>query len=112
MADERAALNQEMGDMKYFKKEIARIAKTAEARDTIKKLKTMRRQFIGSDEVPIGKFDQIHTMLHEAQQTAEDLAFNNLNSDMRNAIEQRIMIRQINSQRAEQGIMPIPTNRY
>ena len=112
LADERAALNQEMGDMQFFKKEIARIAKTAEARNTIKELKTMRRQFIGSDEVPIGKYDQIHMMLRTAQKTAEELAFNNLDPEMRNAIEQRIMVKKINDQRAEQGIMPIPTNRY
>ena len=112
LADERAALNQEMGDMEFFKKEIARIARTAEARNTIKELKTMRRQFIGSDEVPIGKYDQIHMMLRAAQKTAEELAFNNLDPEMRNAIEQRIMVKKINDQRAEQGIMPIPTNRY
>jgi hypothetical protein len=112
LADERAALNQEMGDMEYFKKEIARIAKTAEARNTIKELKTMRRQFIGSDEVPIGKYDQIHMMLRQAQKTAEELAFNSLDSNMRNAIDQRIMLKKINDRRAEQGIMPIPTNRY
>ncbi len=112
LADERAALNQEMGDMEFFKKEIARIARTAEARNTIKELKTMRRQFIGSDEVPIGKYDQIHMMLRDAQKNAEELAYRNLTPEMRNAIDQRIMIKKINDQRAEQGIMPIPTNRY
>ena len=112
MADERNALNAEMGKMGFFRKEINRIAKTAEARNTINGLKTMRRQFIGSDEVPIGKYDQIHMMLREAQKNAEELAYNNLAPEVRNAIDQRIMIKKMNDQRAEQGIMPIPTNRY
>ena len=112
LADERNALNAEMGRMGFFRKEINRIAKTAEARNTINELKTMRRQFVGSDEVPIGKYDQIHMMLRDAQKTAEELAYNNLNPEVRNAIDQRIMIKKMNDQRAEQGIMPIPTNRY
>ena len=112
MADERNSLNAEMGKMGFFRKEINRIAKTAEARNTINELKTMRRQFIGSDEVPVGKYDQIHMMLREAQKNAEELAYNNLDAEVRNAIDQRIMIKKMNDQRAEQGIMPIPTNRY
>lgn len=112
LAGERNALNAEMGRMGFFRKEINRIAKTAEARNTINELKTMRRQFIGSDEVPIGKYDQIHMMLREAQKNAEKLAYTNLEPEMRNAIDQRIMIKKMNDQRAEQGIMPIPTNRY
>jgi hypothetical protein len=112
LANERNALNAEMGRMGFFRKEINRIRKTAEARNTINELKTMRRQFIGSDEVPIGKYDQIHMMLREVQKDAEELAFNNLEPEMRNAIDQRIMLKKINDQRAEQGIMPILTNRY
>lgn len=112
MADERNALNAEMGSMGLFRKEINRIARTAEARNTINELKTMRRKFVGSQDVPIGKYDQIHMMLREAQKNAEELAFNNLEPEIRNAIEQRIMVKKINDQRAEQGIAPIPTNRY
>ena len=47
-AEERNALNREMGRMEIFKEELNRIAKTAEARNTIKELKTMRRSFVGS----------------------------------------------------------------
>jgi hypothetical protein len=112
IATERNALNAEMGRMDFFRKAIARIAKTAEARNTINELKTMRRKFVGSQDVPIGKYDQIHMMLREAQKDAEELAFKNLEPEMRNAIEQRIMVKKINDQRAEQGIAPIPTNRY
>lgn len=112
LADERNALNAEMGRMGYFKKAIARISKTAEARNTINELKTMRRQFIGSEEVPIGMFDQIHMLLRLAQKDAEEAAYNNLKPEVRNAIDQRIMVKRMNDQRAEQGIMPISTNRY
>ena len=111
-AEERNALNREMGRMGIFKEELNKIAKTAEARNTIKELKTMRRQFVGSEEVPIGKYDQIHMMIRDAQKTAEEFAFSNLEPEMRNAIEQRIMLKKMNDQRAEQGIMPITTNRY
>ena len=98
--------------MQYFAREIARISKTAEARNTIQELKVMRRKFVGSKDVPIGKYDQIHMMLRTAQKEAENLAFANLEPEMRNAIEQRIMIKKINDQRAEQGLSPVPTNRY
>ena len=111
-AGERNALNAEMGRMGIFRKELNNIARTAEARNTIKELKTMRRQFIGSEEVPIGKYDQIHMMIRDAQKQAEEMAFFNLEPPMRDAIEQRIMLKKMNNQRAEQGIMPIPTNRY
>ncbi len=111
-AAERNALNAEMGRMQYFAREISRISKTAEARNTIQELKVMRRKFVGSKDVPIGKYDQIHMMLRTAQKEAENLAFANLKPEMRNAIEQRIMIKKINDQRAEQGLSPVPTNRY
>ena len=111
-ADERNALNAEMGRQGFFRSEIARISKTAEARNTIKELKTMRRQFIGSEEVPIGRYDQIHMMLRQAQKEAEELAFDALDSDMRNAIEQRMQMKKINGQRAEQGLAPILNTRY
>ncbi len=111
-AAERNALNAEMGRMQYFAREIARISKTAEARNTIQELKEMRRKFVGSKDVPIGKYDQIHMMLRIAQKDAEELAFANLAPEMRNAIEQRIAIKKINDQRAEQGLSPVPTNRY
>lgn len=111
-ADERAALNAEMGRQGFFRDEIKRISKTAEARNTIQELKVMRRSFVGSKEVPIGKYDQIHMMLRDAQSQAEELAFNMLDSDVRFAIEQRIHLKKMNDQRAEQGIMPITNNRY
>ena len=35
-----------------------------------------------------------------------------LTPEMKAAIEQRIRVKQINSTRAQQGLGPIPTNRY
>ena len=49
-------------------------------------------------------------MLRDAQKPAEDLAYEALDSEMKNGIQQRILIQQINNRNAAQGI--IPTNRY
>ena len=113
-ATERNALNAEMGKQGYFRNEVARIMKTAEARNTINELKAMRRppNFIGSQDTPIGQYDQIHMMLRAAQKEAEERSFNMLTPEMKAAIEQRIRVKQINTTRAQQGLGPIPTNRY
>jgi len=109
---ERNDLNAAMGSMGYFRKQINRISKLAGERNTIKELKTMRRSLVGSDQVPISKYDQIHLELRIAQKEAEELAFESLEPDVRNAIEQRIMLKKINDENALMGISPIPTNRY
>ena len=53
--NERNALNAEMGRQQYFRKEVARIMKTAEARNTINELKALRRppNFVGSQDTPV-----------------------------------------------------------
>ena len=113
-ASERNALNAEMGRQGYFRQEVARIMKTAEARNTINELKALRRppNFVGSQDTPIGQYDQIHMMLRDVQKEAEERAFNMLTPEIKAAIEQRIRVKQINSTRAQQGLGPIPTNRY
>jgi hypothetical protein len=113
-ANERNALNAAMGSSGFFRQEVGRIMKTAEARNTIKELKALRRppNFVGSQDTPIGNYDQIHMMLRAAQKRAEELAFNSLNPEMKAAIEQRIRVKNINTSRAQQGLGPIPTNRY
>jgi hypothetical protein len=111
---ERAALYKKMGEQQILRKEISRISKIADARNTIKELKIARRTDPfnpnSSKQIPIGKYDQIHTMLRDAQKLAEDLAYEALDSEMKNGIQQRILIQQINNRNATQGI--IPTNRY
>ncbi len=109
---ERNELNAAMGSMGYFRKEINRISKLAETRNTIKELKAARRSLVTSEQVPISKYDQIHVELRAAQQQAEELAFQSLEPEVRNAIEQRIMLKKINDEKAQMGILPIPTNRY
>jgi len=110
-AAERNALNVEMGEMEFFKKEINRIANTAEARNTINELRALRRSGVKSEELDIGLYDEIHMMLRDSQKQAEELAFNRLQPAMRNAIEQRILLKQRNDERAKAGKAPIPTPR-
>ena len=102
----------DISKQQVLKKEISKISKIADARNTIKELKEARRapNFISSERLPIGKYDQIHTMLHDAQKLAEDLAYEALDSEMKNGIQQRILIKKINDRNATQGI--IPTTRY
>ena len=109
-APERAELNAIMGRTGSFRESISNIMRTADARNTIKELKEARRNGITSETTPIGKYDQIHILLSQAQKQAEELAFNELDFEMQSDIQQRIQLRKINMERAEMGI--IPGNRY
>jgi len=108
--NERAKLFAIMGENNYFRNEIKRISKLAESRNTIQELKEARRRGVTSETTPIGKYDRIHMELSGAQKKAEDSAFLQLDSEMQDAIQQRINIKAINERNAELGI--IPTNRY
>jgi hypothetical protein len=99
-----------MGRMGSFRESILNIMRTADARNTIKELQEARRNGITSETTPIGKYDQIHILLSQAQKQAEELAFNELDFEMQSDIQQRIQLRKINMERAEMGI--IPGNRY
>ena len=109
-APERAELNAIMGRMGSFRESISNIMRTADSRNTIKELQEARRNGITSETTPIGKYDQIHILLSQAQKQAEELAFNELDFEMQSDIQQRIQLRKINMERAEMGI--IPGNRY
>ena len=111
-ADERAELSAIMGKDGAFRRDIARIMKIAESRDTVKELREARRfpNLLSSERVPISKYDQIHIMLSEAQKQAEEAAFFKLDITRRGEIEQRINIKRLNDENAELGI--IPTTRY
>ena len=108
--DERTKLFAIMGENGFFRTEIKRISKLAESRNTIQELKEARRNRIDSETVPIGKYDRIHMELNRAQKIAEDSAFLQLDSEMQDAIQQRINLKKRNDRNAELGI--IPTNRY
>ena len=112
LAEERAELNAKMGKRGFFRQEINRISKIADVRNTIKELKEARRfpNFISSERLPIGKYDQIHILLKDAQKQAEELAFAELDFEMQDTIQQRINLKKMNDRNAELGI--IPTNRY
>jgi hypothetical protein len=105
-ADERAELNSIMGREGQFKQSIKNIMRTAEARNTIKELQDARRSGIDSLTTPIGKYDQIHMMLSEAQKQAEENAFYLLEASKRQGIEERIMLQKLNNRNAELGIIP------
>ncbi len=105
-ADERAELNAIMGTEGQFRQSIKNIMRTAEARNTIKELQDARRSGIDSFTTPIGKYDQIHMMLAEAQKQAEENAFYLLEASKRKGIEERIMLQKLNNQNAELGIIP------
>ena len=109
---ERNLLNAEMGRMKYFRNQIRRISKLAETRNTINELKKMRRSAVTSKQVSIDKYDMIHMQLRTAQKQAEELAYGALDPKVRNAIENRIMIKKLTETRAKMGTSFIPTNRY
>jgi hypothetical protein len=112
LAEERAELNAKMGKRGFFRQEINRISKIADVRKTIQELKEARRfpNFISSERLPIGKYDQIHILLKDAQKQAEELAFAELAFEMQDTIQQRINLKKMNDRNAELGI--IPTNRY
>jgi len=99
-----------MGENGFFRNEIRRISRLAESRNTIQELKEARRNRIDSETVPIGKYDRIHMELNKAQKIAENSAFLELDSEMQDAIQQRINLKKMNDRNAELGI--IPTNRY
>ena len=106
---EQAALFEKMGEQKYFKQEIKRISRVAEARNTIEELKKMRRfpNFITSQKSPIGLYDGIHAQLDAAKKEAEARAYDALDFEVKNGIDQRIRLKEINDQRAKQGLQPI-----
>ena len=101
-----------MGKRGFFRQEINRISKIADVRKTIQELKEARRfpNFISSERLSIGKYDQIHILLKDAQKQAEELAFAELDFEMQDTIQQRINLKKRNDRNAELGI--IPTNRY
>jgi hypothetical protein len=103
---ERSELFRLMGEQEYFKKRVRSIMNTAEARNTIQELKEARRRGVDSERLPLKNYDNIHYMLGVALRDAEQQAYNELNSDMRLAIEARILAAQTVETRAEMGIIP------
>jgi hypothetical protein len=103
---ERSELFRLMGEQEYFKKRVRSIMNTAQARNTVQELKEARRRGVDSERLPLKHYDNIHYMLGVALRDAEQQAYNELNSDMRLAIEARVLAAKTVETRAEMGIIP------
>ena len=87
--NERSELFRIMGEQGFFRTRIKSIMGRAESRNTVANLKAARRNNITSEELDLSDYDLVHYQLSQALRDAEKLAFNELNSDMRSAIEVR-----------------------
>ena len=86
---ERSELFRLMGEQEFFKRRIAAIRRSAMARRTIERLREARKNGVTSEETSLDDFDLVHYDLGVALREAEDMAFGQLDSDMRIAIEAR-----------------------
>ena len=91
-----------MGEQKYFKREIKRISKTAEARNTIEELKKcVVPNFITSQRSDIGLYDGIHMQLDAAKKEAEKRAYDALDFEIKKMVLINVFdLKKINDQRA------------
>jgi len=103
---ERSELFRLMGERGYFKSKIKSISNTAVARNTIERLREARLKGINSEQVSLDDFDRIHYQLDVALREAENLAFAELDSDMRTAIDARILAARMQTSQSEMGILP------
>jgi len=103
---ERSELFRLMGEQEYFKKRIKSVMNTAEARNTIKELQEARRRGVGSEQVQLKHYDNIHYMLGQAVRDAEQQAYNELDADIKLSIEARILAAQQEETRSRMGIIP------
>ena len=104
--NERSELFRLMGEQGYFKQRVQSIMKTADSRKTIERLREARLRGIDSEKLPLDNFDRIHYQLGVAQRDAEKLAFSELNSDLRIAIDARILAARQAASEAEMGMIP------
>ena len=102
---ERSELFRLMGEREYFRDQINQIRKTAKARRTIERLREARLMGKTSDQLDIENFDLIHYQLGIAKRNAETFAYADLNSDMRTAIEARILAKRDQTQKERMGII-------
>jgi hypothetical protein len=103
---ERSELFRLMGEQEHFKNRIASIMRTADARNTIDELREARLRGVSSEALPLKHYDNIHYLLGQALRDAEQLAYNELNSDMKTAIEARALAAKRAAEQAEMGIIP------
>ena len=107
---EQSELFRLMGEQEYFKKRVRSIMNTAQSRNTIERLKKARQGGIRSDQVDLKDFDMIHYQLGVALREAKSAAYAALDSDMKLAIEARILARKQQQTKARMGIIPEVTS--
>jgi len=105
LPEERSKLSELMGERGYWRSEISRISKLADARSTVKELKEARSKGISSEDISIGKYDMIFMELDKARKDAEKLAFDDLDLGMRGEIQKRIAEKKEKENKAMRGII-------
>jgi hypothetical protein len=103
---ERSELFRLMGEQGYFRKRVAAISRSAKARNTIERLREARKAGVSSEETSLDDFDLVHYDLGVALRDAEQFAFEELDSDMRVAIEARRQAALAAEAAAEGGRIP------
>ena len=103
---ERSELFRLMGERGYFRDQINQIRKTAKARKTIERLREARLRGVTSEQLDIENFDLIHYQLGVAKRNAETFAFADLDSDMRTAIDARILAARQQEEQEKMGMVP------
>ena len=103
---ERSEMFRLMGEQGYFRKRIASIMNTAQSRNTINEVREARLRGVRSDQMSLDNYDQIHYLLGVALRDAEQQAYNEMNADLKLAIEARILAARQQKTRSEMGIMP------
>ena len=112
---ERSELFRLMGEQGYFRKRIAAISRSANARNTIERLRDARKRGVSSEDTSLDKFNLVHYDLGVALRQSEKDAFAELDSDMRIAIETRRQAKLAAEAAAEGGRIPAleeTTNMY
>ena len=102
---ERSELFRLMGEQEYFKRSVNSIMNTAQSRKTVERLKVARQGGVRSDQLDLKDFDLVHYKLGLALREAETAAYAALNSDMRLAIEARILAVKQQKEKAQMGII-------
>lgn len=108
-ASERSELFRVMGEQGHWQRAIKSIMKDAGDWDSIARMRQLRRpQLFGgegvtSEEVALEKWDMIHMRLDQARRDAEELAYQELDTDIYSQIEARQLQQDLREEAAEQG---------
>ena len=106
---ERSELFRIMGEQGAWQRSIKSIMKDAGDWDSIARLRQLRRpqlfggEGVASEEVALEKWDMIHLRLDRARRDAEELAYQELDTDIYSQIEARQLQKNLREEAAEQG---------